>query len=188
MSFDRRWLLTTAGSAFLLSVARTVEGARKTPAPAKLSHVQTEDEETLFALFALGFSKGAGRVLTGKPTEHADGERKVCWDYLSSKYSRRLKWAYEHNSLGNEEEKVLVNMAGELGFLTAMNLASEKAGTCGWDKAENPQLRADHIDFARDHIGHAVNSKPRRLTCRPQGAPKEPEYHVLEVDQPCPIC
>lgn len=168
MSFDRRWLLTAAGSAFLASFAREGLGATPRSGP-KLTGDPAKDEELLFAEFEAGY---------GSLTK---AEEKVCHDALKNVYGERF--ARIHPGLDATKRQLLMGFAYGLGNLTYRCLENERKGACGWKADPAASLREEHVQRARELLGFHLNTK---LKGRCGAAPATSKF--LQADEACPLC
>lgn len=165
MSFDRRWLLTAAGSAFLANLFEKTGGAATAPPPgASLA----KDADTLFLLFQKGF-----------PRKLSTAESKACRLALDDAYLDRFTRIFP--GLDPTARAHLEGFAQVLGTLTYACLENEKNGTCGWKKKANPVLGKEHLLVARELLGFYIRL-PESKRCDPT------TYKVLQIDEPCPLC
>ena len=166
MPFDRRWLLTAAGSAFLASLFEKTGGASAaSPPTASLA----KDADSLFELFQKGF-----------PRKLTAAESKACRLALDGAYIDRFTRIFP--GLDGTARAHLQGFAQMLGTLTYACLENQRKGTCGWAIKANPVLGKEHILVARELLGFYVNL-PEAKRCDP-AAP----FKVLQPDEPCPLC
>ena len=172
MPFDRRWLFTAAGAAFLSSLFRGAEEAAATPPPAGnplRPRAQTPDE--FFALFLEGFPKAPAEV-----------EQKELRTALDNAYVKRFDRLFKN--LNNDEKLRLEQMSTELGALTYKCFVNEKNGGCGWGKPDpNTKLGAKHVEAARELLGFYLNV-PDAKKCKGQYAVRG----TRQPDESCPLC
>lgn len=168
MPFDRRWLLTAAGSAFLASLSK--DGlATPASAGAKPSGDPAKDKELAFQEFRIGYGD-----LT------AD-EEKLVRRALEGTYGERFDRLYP--SLTEAERRTLLGFACFLGTLTSRCLENEQKGRCGWKGDPSATLREEHVQRARELLGYRLNTK-LKFPC--SSAVSSP--NVLQADEPCPLC
>ncbi len=172
MPFDRRWLFSAAGAAFLSSLLARLEASTPTSAPAgnpRPPRAQTPDE--FFALFLAGFPKAPAEV-----------EQKELRTSLDNAYIKRFERLFKN--LKEDEKLRLGEMATELGTLTYKCFVNERSGGCGWGEANpNAKLGAKHVEAARELLGFYLNLKDAKK-CRG-------EYAVQgwrQPDESCPLC
>jgi hypothetical protein len=176
MSFDRRWLLTAAGSAFLASITRRADGAApvaETPPPS--------DPEKGPKLAWAEFQSGFGAM--------TETEKTTCSDFLVATYGDRFDRIYK--DLGDDSRRHLIGFAKHLGELTAFCLSSARHGKCGWTKplpGVAVQLTGEHLQRARELVGFATNKRLKGIRCSGLKRNAKGEYDILQADEPCPLC
>lgn len=168
MSFDRRWLLTTAGAAFLASIARDGLAAAPLTAP-KPTGDAAKDKELLFTEFERGFG-----MLDPAQTQ-------LCRGILTGVYGDRFDDAYP--GLDATKRQLLLGFAYGLGNLTYRCLENERKGACGWRANPKAVLREEHVQRARELLGYHLNSSIR-IDCGNAKA----AVRIRQVDEPCPLC
>ncbi len=168
MSFDRRWLLTAAGSAFLASLAREGLGSAPTVGP-KLTGDPSKDEALMYAEFDAGF---------GSLTK---AEESVCHGALKGAYAERFGRIYP--GLDATKKQLLLGFAYALGNLTYRCLENEKKGACGWKADPAATLREEHVQRARELLGFHLNTHLKARCAAPA-----PQAKLLQADEPCPLC
>jgi hypothetical protein len=198
MSFNRRWLLTAAGSALVASAAGFLEakeggsgGKGKAPI-GKKTGILADDETLVFENFVFGYRKapepGGGKPFDDPtPPERAE-IRKVLRTYYGKRFDKK------HGGMPPKQFVWLEQFASTLGFIAGQSLLLQRKGGCGWgDAVPDAKLGEDHVEFARDVIGFVLNSRLReRLTGQGDVLCYEAQIpglaHTKEVDQPCPLC
>ena len=168
MPFDRRWLLTAAGSAFLASLAEEGLGAPP-PNGAQVTGDLAKDRDAAFEEFRLGYG------------ELDAAQAKLSRKALEDVYLERFDRIYP--TLDSTKQQLLLGFAYALGNLTFRCLENERAGRCGWKKDEKATLREDHVRWARELLGFHLNTCLKEKCGAPPSAAK-----VRQADMPCPLC
>lgn len=173
MSFDRRWLLTAAGSALLASIANRARGDSTCSDPSLPADVKDGCEKAWEA-----FRKGFGKM--------TPSEESTCRAFLDATYGSRFVDTYP--GLGADRRTHLVGFAQHLGELTAFCLDSERKGKCGWKQVPAAPLREEHLQRARELVGFATNKHLKGVKCSGGKRNGRGEYEVLQADEQCPLC
>lgn len=168
MSFDRRWLLTTAGSAFLVAFAREALPAPPPP-KGRLTGNAAVDADLLFEEFRLGYG-----ALT-------PAEEKLCRNALGAAYQERFDRLYA--GLDPAKRQLLLGFAYGMGNLTYRCLENEKKGVCGWKADPGATLREEHVQRARELLGYHLNTS---IKARCGASPTLGK--ARQADEPCPLC
>lgn len=168
MPFDRRWLLTAAGSAFLASLAEEGLGATP-PKVSRPTGDAAKDRDAAFAEFRAGFG------------ELDPAQEKLCRKVLEDAYLERFDRIYP--GLDPTKQARLLGFAYALGNLTYRCLENERAGKCGWKKDAGATLREEHVQRARELLGYHLNTKLKGKCGAPPSAAE-----LRQADEPCPLC
>lgn len=175
MSFQRRWFLTAAGSAFLASIGGVLEAAQATKTTPGPRFDLTGDPDKDLPLLMKSFESGYGGPLDKKPYD-------LCAGFLRTTYSDRYVLRFPKLDPGQKAH--LEGFAATLGRLVKLNQEREDLGICGWTKSPKPDIRTEHLVVARDQVGFYLNGNIGAAKRCKNTAP----IRTKENDEPCPLC
>lgn len=187
MSFQRRWFLTAAGSAFLASISGMLQAGEKPSKKKPLKKGPADpDKDLLLKSFADGYAQCKD---TDLPALTDDDKKMTCLPELEEIYGDR--YAKFWNNLEPDQQAKVHEFAVVLGYISAQAILHEKKGDCGWDKKPVKKIGKEHIRNSREVLGFVLNSTLRVKVGEDKMCHKEKPKDVpkaKQIDEACPLC